>query len=140
NHYEWNFGDNTNSVTGENPTHIFTDPGQYEVSLLAYNDDCATNFSKTITVTSGLATGTLSVKDGSMNIYGFGSTIYLRFDLKQETEAVVSIFNILGQEKISTSIEASGTVEFAMDSPEKVYLVRVIVNDKTYVRKVILSL
>ncbi|MEA3462389.1 MAG: PKD domain-containing protein, partial [Bacteroidota bacterium] len=35
--YEWRFGDESES-TLENPTHIYAEPGNYEVELTGYND------------------------------------------------------------------------------------------------------
>jgi PKD repeat protein len=31
--YEWNFGDNTTQISGRNPTHIYANPGSYNVAL-----------------------------------------------------------------------------------------------------------
>lgn len=36
--YEWNFGDG-NTSTEENPTHTFSEPGHFDVSLTAHNDE-----------------------------------------------------------------------------------------------------
>ncbi len=48
----WNFGDNTNS-TLQNPSHLYTSPGQYQVTLVVQTDAnpaCAAVISKTIQV------------------------------------------------------------------------------------------
>lgn len=50
--YEWDFGDNTPAVTDENPTHTYTAPGQYEVTLTAVDlETCNQEDQTTVTVT-----------------------------------------------------------------------------------------
>jgi PKD repeat protein len=46
--YNWNFGDNTNSNLQNPATHRYTNPGVYNVSLLAYNQSCGKGTSKQI--------------------------------------------------------------------------------------------
>jgi PKD repeat protein len=47
--YSWNFGDeNTSNL--ENPTHTYTTPGIYEISLNASNANCGVALSQTISV------------------------------------------------------------------------------------------
>ncbi|MGB1031741.1 MAG: PKD domain-containing protein, partial [Flavobacteriales bacterium] len=40
--YSWDFGDNSSSV-GDNPSHIYSDPGSYNVSLIAFSDQGCTD-------------------------------------------------------------------------------------------------
>jgi PKD repeat protein len=47
--YEWHFGDGIRSDL-ENPTHIFDEPGNYDVELSAYNDAGSRMKSRTITI------------------------------------------------------------------------------------------
>ncbi|HSU27892.1 MAG TPA: PKD domain-containing protein [Chitinophagaceae bacterium] len=42
----WNFGDGAGSTT-QNPTHIYTQPGTYDVTLIAYNNGCPDSIRKT---------------------------------------------------------------------------------------------
>ena len=40
--YEWDFGDGTGTSNLENPAHVYTSPGNYDVTLIVYNTpDCA---------------------------------------------------------------------------------------------------
>ncbi len=42
--FVWDFGDGSPTTTATNPSHIFTSPGQYTVTLYAYNDtSCVTS-------------------------------------------------------------------------------------------------
>ena len=47
--WSWNFGDNSSS-TAQNPTHTFTNPGTYPVTLTARNEGGSTTATKTVTV------------------------------------------------------------------------------------------
>lgn len=50
--YEWDFGDGSPAVSVENPTHTFTTPGQYEVTLTAVDlETCNQEDQTTVTVT-----------------------------------------------------------------------------------------
>ena len=48
--YSWNFGDNTNAVTGQNVNHTFTDNGNYNVVLTVTDKDGAIT-TQTVAVT-----------------------------------------------------------------------------------------
>ena len=54
--FEWNFGDvnsPNNTSSAENPTHVFSDVGTYEVTLVAEpNSICSDTFTQTITIIS----------------------------------------------------------------------------------------
>ncbi len=40
--FEWDFGDGTGTSNLENPAHVYTSPGNYDVTLIVYNSpDCA---------------------------------------------------------------------------------------------------
>ena len=52
--YSWDFGDG-NSSTEENPTHVYAEAGNYDVTLTASNAaGVSANFSRTITITDPL--------------------------------------------------------------------------------------
>lgn len=49
--YEWDFGDGSPATTEFEPTHTFTDPGEYEVRLIAYDPDgCLTSDTTYLTI------------------------------------------------------------------------------------------
>ncbi len=48
NNFEWNFGDGSGSSSLENPPHVYTIPGMFDVSLIAYsNNACRDTFTLT---------------------------------------------------------------------------------------------
>ncbi len=53
--YSWDFGDNSNLISIENPTHIYTQNGNYEVQLIASNEcgaDTIRNFVEILIVST----------------------------------------------------------------------------------------
>jgi len=55
NSWEWNFGDpasyNNNYSDGQNPTHLYSEPGTYPVQLIVYSDQsCSDTIQKTVTI------------------------------------------------------------------------------------------
>ena len=62
-YYSWNFGDGSTASSVENPTHSFTNPGSYSVTLtstlVGWNTTCTQTYTKPISV--GLAVQTSSV-------------------------------------------------------------------------------
>ncbi len=80
--YMWQFGDNENSLT-QNPIHLFTHPGFYEIKLTANNCYGSHTTSKKIYI--GSCAGAEEVVDGSGNIYNtiqVGTDCWLRENLK----------------------------------------------------------
>ncbi|MFN0214799.1 MAG: PKD domain-containing protein [Saprospiraceae bacterium] len=55
--YSWNFGDGNNSIE-ENPTHIYSAPGTYNVTLAASNNCGTMIFEQTVVITSGTGEAT----------------------------------------------------------------------------------
>jgi gliding motility-associated-like protein len=48
--YRWNFGDSTSIITLTNPTHVYTLPGSYTVTLYITNTRCVDSFKKVIPI------------------------------------------------------------------------------------------
>ena len=47
NSYQWNFGDGNGSAE-QNPTHTYTEEGQYDVELIIFTDSCTSTFNETV--------------------------------------------------------------------------------------------
>lgn len=52
--YRWNFGDGSSEILDRTPTHIYTDPGTYRVTLTVVDDDGRSGIANTTVVVSGI--------------------------------------------------------------------------------------
>jgi len=103
--YTWNFGNGLTS-TAFNGMQPYTMPGNYVVTLTAYNVPCGDSsvYSQTITVdvaTSGIKT--FAANENNMQISNDGSGYYVQFNYHDKTNAVISVQNLLG-EKVTGDI------------------------------------
>ncbi|MEM6342586.1 MAG: PKD domain-containing protein [Bacteroidota bacterium] len=61
--WQWNFGDG-NTATGPNPTHTFTNPGQYDITLTVLDSDgCVQSLTKSQYITATFPTANFSTND-----------------------------------------------------------------------------
>ncbi len=70
----WDFGDGSNSATA-NPSHTYTDPGTYQVSLTTTNDGGSTTKSLPVVVSSAVA----GTPDASFTTTQTGGTLKINF-------------------------------------------------------------
>ncbi len=100
--YYWSFGDgNTSGI--DNPTHIYTQPGVYDVTLVANNDDCSntyTNKVEVLEVTVGLP-GNLD-ENPLVKITSYGDVITIGFLNLKDPTVNVDIFDLTGRRIIET--------------------------------------
>jgi hypothetical protein len=101
--YEWHFGDGVRSDL-ENPTHIFTEPGNYEVELSAYNDAGSQSRIRTVTINDPTVLAfTIADSSGTLPLAGAELRVY---DNEADWQAVnepllVGYANSLGQVEFS---------------------------------------
>jgi uncharacterized protein (TIGR02145 family) len=81
--WQWNFGDG-NTSTVKNPTHIYTSPGEYTVSLTAINQYGSATLTKTgYIVAEPLCPSTIMDADSNTyNIIQIGDQCWMRENLK----------------------------------------------------------
>lgn len=83
--YEWHFGDQIRSDQ-ENPTHIFSEPGDYRVELTAYSDAGSRTRTRTVTIHDPTVLAfTITDSSGNMILPGTELRIY---DNEEDWEAV----------------------------------------------------
>ncbi len=129
--YLWNFGDGDTS-TDENPTHTYSNLGQYIVALTAYQGECSTTYNYVLVVEAS----TVAVEEIQMNddilLLNDNANYSLSFDLNSNKEVEISILNLLGQQLSSESIQVKKE-KYKLDFPSKdkqIYFVVVTVNDR----------
>lgn len=95
----WNFGDNQTSIE-ENPTHIYTIPGDYIVTLKSSDDKtCIDSLKQTITIASeplAITTGNSS----SIKLFPIPADEILTLEFQQydNTNIDILVFNAMGQQ------------------------------------------
>jgi len=93
--YTWNFGDGSSS-NEENPSHTYTNPGTYTVSLATSNNCGTTIIEQTITITSG--TGEATWIEGFRLFPNPNTGVFtLEMNGLPQDEVEFVLFNALGQ-------------------------------------------
>ena len=127
--WDWSFGDASTNATTQNPTHTYTQAGNYSVQLTvvsSVSQSCSSSTTKMVTVSSS-PTGVDENSQQEVSIYPNPSTagiINIKSDVKIQR---VEFYNALGQKvysaKGSKSIDISNlakgiyTVNFISDKP-----------------------
>lgn len=102
--YVWDFGDGSPTVTSQNPTHIYTAEGTYNVTLTAYNLGCADNsvFSQDVVVIEqsvvGIAKNELA---NNFLILQDENDASIKFDFAETKNVSVFVTDMLGRNLIS---------------------------------------
>ncbi|MEM9024777.1 MAG: PKD domain-containing protein [Bacteroidota bacterium] len=97
--YLWNFGDGQTS-TQPNPVHVYTAPGNYQVTLVAWQNACADTTSLNIGVSDALlSVGAAFSSDGLFNtsVRQEGGAFWVRMYSPEAQEVSVQIFDPLGR-------------------------------------------
>lgn len=96
--YTWNFGNGVTEM-GQSVTYNYSASGTYNVQLTVTNaTGCSSTSSRSITVNSDV-TGIKNVSpDNAIAIWSNESVVNVDFNQLKKVEAVITIFNVLGQE------------------------------------------
>jgi len=119
--YQWNFGDATTS-TSQNPSHTYTNIGNYTVTLIASNGCDADTITMTVSILSGIESANNAA---NISIYPNPSSgkFHVSFDAKQT--AKIKIYNLSG-ELLMAMENSSGNCEIDLsDYPNGVYFLSV---------------
>ena len=88
--YEWNFGDGTPVSNEANPTHTFTEPGQYTVRLLV-TDTTGKSGTSTLVVTAGNTRPTVEIEIPEQGgIHGWGDGIGFRVNVTDPEDGPIN--------------------------------------------------
>ncbi|MCT4582576.1 MAG: PKD domain-containing protein [Flavobacteriales bacterium] len=133
--YSWDFGDGNISFD-ENPSHTYSAPGTYTITLTVESNGCESTFTSTIEVKA-----TTSIEDLTANkfeVISFDSYITVNFKALL-TNATLSITDLSGKQVYSQSINGNtisiNTDQYANGS----YLINVYSNQEVYTKKVIIQ-
>ncbi|MEM9884950.1 MAG: S8 family serine peptidase [Bacteroidota bacterium] len=95
---QWDFGDG-NTSTASNPTHTYTEEGNYTVILTANtNNGCLNSASKNIVVVDSLATSISSVAaDFGISVYPNPTNALLTIERDASYQMQLQLFDLLGR-------------------------------------------
>jgi hypothetical protein len=135
----WDMG---NSVQFSTPMVNYSYPaeGVYTVTLSTINaDGCAATTTQTITVTQKTATSLNNLTKDKLRVWSYENKVMVDFT-KQPGDAVVIIYNLLGQEISNEPYTGNGIYSKALNKNEASYVViRVTQDDKITTKKLFIK-
>lgn len=105
--YLWDFGDGTGEDPTVNPTHVYTEPGTYTITLTAINYNCTTITTQSIIVVEfGVGIGEV-LSDSHLIVYPNPNTgaFTAELQLDSPSELQIELNNVLGQRVYQTSVQ-----------------------------------
>lgn len=148
---EWNFGDGVIVLNDNHPTHQYASAGIFNITLRAWNDDCESMQTKTITIEGlpvrntlpGTAknTGVAGSEEASLVLHTDGSeNIFITFANVQSETATVFLHDVAGKLLHVSQVPAFDMQQVKVPSlPQAVYFVRVVTAEKTFAEKALLG-
>ena len=137
--FEWDFGDGSELVNEESPSHMFTQPGFFTVSMYANNGQCDDYYQAVVVVEqfSGIAEQDFS---SSVSITANSGKILVNSTYSSNQSSQVMVHDILGKLIVSEkgNLGNGSTIEVDLDEANSLYVVSVLnlqTNEKT-VRKI----
>jgi PKD repeat protein len=101
--YTWDFGDGNTSID-ENPTHVYSAPGVYQVMLTSDNDNvgqCTEVTSRNVVVMNGpLAIYDMQLEENS-NAFVNNGKVVVDFDLENNSNVEITLVDVTGKIIIS---------------------------------------
>lgn len=105
--YEWDFGDGSEGSTLKNPSHIFTQKGDFLVSLTAKNEGLTDVFVDTVFISGP------SIKiDGDFTDWTYVEYAFMNEEDVESTLRAIKAFSSL--DKLNILIEGTSDMEFAV--------------------------
>jgi hypothetical protein len=138
--YQWDLG-NGQTASGSTITCSYTTAGNYTVVLTVDNlSGCTSTASQTITV-NATATGLNNLEGNKgIEIWGSENKIYVDFRVLQKVDAVISVYNLLGQEISSEKCISNMLYQKEIKNIEAAYMVvSVKLDDQLISKKVFIN-
>lgn len=132
--YSWNFGDGSMVSTDENPVHVYADNGTYTVELTVTNQ-CG--IEKTVTETI-VVEGVGVEEYTAFTMYPVPAKDVLNIDFVNDTEKVISIYNVLGVKITELQVTSNATVNTS-SYQTGIYMMSVNEGSKTTIKRFVVK-
>ncbi len=99
--YTWTFGDGASSTLAS-PTHIYSAPGLYDVTLVANSDDCSDTYSTKVEVLEVAVGLPGDIKNPLVTITGYQDVVSIGFLNLNDPTVQIDIFDLSGRMIIET--------------------------------------
>jgi hypothetical protein len=150
-HNEWDFGDGSLLSDVQRPSHTYSYPGVYDITLRAWNDECEDAIVKHVSVgmpavihfiPGNLKSDEIYKADEAdeVFIYGNEESIFVKFSFKEKADALLYLYDITGRQLHTEKVVTDGMQKITKAGlPGAVYFVKVVVKDRIYSGKVLLG-
>ncbi len=137
--YTWYFGDGQTS-TAANPTHTYSQPGQYTAMLVADNASsaCSDTAYATVDIFPASVNGLAGEERFTIFPNPNNGSFVLQLPTQKTNAGSLRVYNVLGKEVYHASITDS-RVRVTLGQPTGVYLVKVDVGDEVITRRVFVT-
>jgi uncharacterized membrane protein len=137
--FSWNFGDGATSNL-INPVHTYTSAGTYDVVMTATNTaGCTSTMDELITV-NAVATGISKITENGISLWSNRNNVYVDFSDAGNVNAVIKIYNVLGQELSEDKFTMNGLFQKMVDDIDASYVIVSVSNtDKITTKKLFIS-
>jgi PKD repeat protein len=137
--FNWNFGDGATSNL-VSPVHTYAAAGTYDVVMTATNTGgCSSTMDELITVNAN-ATGIGVIKENGIGLWSNKNNVYIDFTGAGNVNAVIKIYNVLGQELSEDKYTLNGLYQKEIDDIEAAYVIVSVNNgDKMTTKKLFIS-
>jgi hypothetical protein len=98
--FTWSFGDGSPISNDENPSHTFTQTGNFIVTLNASNDECSGVYQLVVIVEQGVGVNDVSMAD-EVNVYASEGFTVINFGHSDLRDYRIDVYNMLGQRLIA---------------------------------------
>jgi len=142
--YSWDFGDGNMSIE-ENPTHIYTASGVYQVMLLADNDNvgqCTEVTSRNVVVMNGPLSIIAMQLEENTNAFVNNGKVVVDFDLENNSNVEVTLVDVNGKRIISNDFSVANDRIVLINTDEVangVYFVNITIEGKRKSQKLFID-
>jgi hypothetical protein len=139
--YIWDFGDQTGYSNSTNTSHYYNSQGNYTISLIALNGNCADTSYKIVTVLNNPQS--VNEIDLSEYITATNDNHYLtiNFYFENETELNIQLVSSIGQDVLTVkSISVSAqTINLPLNQPAGIYILNIANANELWTKKVVIE-